>query len=62
MPPETTKTEPGGQPDQKAESGNTSAQKLTEKAAAAAAIAVAQAEAKSVNNITLHFLLLVLFL
>jgi len=45
MPPETTKTEPGGQPDQKAETGDTSAQKLTEKAAAAAAIAVAQAEA-----------------
>ena len=45
MPPETTKTEPGGQPDQKAETGDTSAQKLTEKAAAATAIAVAQAEA-----------------
>jgi len=44
MPPETTGTEPGGQPDQKAETGDTSAQKLTEKAAAAA-IAVAQAEA-----------------
>ena len=41
--------------------GDTSAQNLTEKAAAAA-IAVAQAEAKSVNNITLHFLFLVLFL
>jgi small-conductance mechanosensitive channel len=44
MPPETTGTEPGGQPDQKAETGDTSAQKSTEKAAAAA-IAVAQAEA-----------------
>jgi small-conductance mechanosensitive channel len=45
MPPETTETEPGGQPDQEAEAGDTSDQKLTEKVAAAAAIAVAQAEA-----------------
>ena len=45
MPPETTVTEPGGQPGQAAETGPTSDQKLTEKAAAAAAIAVAQAEA-----------------
>jgi small-conductance mechanosensitive channel len=44
MPPETTGTQPGRQPDQKAETGDTAAQKLTEKAAAAA-IAVAQTEA-----------------
>ena len=44
MPPGTDETEPAGQPDQKAETGDSSAQKLTEKAAAAAAIAVAQAE------------------
>jgi small-conductance mechanosensitive channel len=45
MPPETDETEPGDQPDQEAEAGDTSDQKLTEKVAAAAAIAVAQAEA-----------------
>jgi small-conductance mechanosensitive channel len=45
MPPETTETEPDGQPDQEAATGDTSDQKLTDKAAAAAAIAVAQAEA-----------------
>jgi small-conductance mechanosensitive channel len=45
MPPETAKTEPGGQPGQEAETGGTPDQKLTEKAAAAAATAVAQAEA-----------------
>jgi small-conductance mechanosensitive channel len=45
MPPEPDETEPGGQPDQGAATGDASDQKLTDKAAAAAAIAVAQAEA-----------------
>jgi small-conductance mechanosensitive channel len=45
MPPQNTETEPGGQPDQEAAPGDTSDQKMTDKAAAAAAIAVAQAEA-----------------
>jgi small-conductance mechanosensitive channel len=45
MPPQNTETEPGGQPDPEAAPGDTSDQKMTDKAAAAAAIAVAQAEA-----------------
>jgi small-conductance mechanosensitive channel len=45
MPPETDETQPGGQPDQEAETGGTPDQKMIDKAAAAAAIAVAQAEA-----------------
>ena len=45
MPPETTETEPNGQQDQEAETGDISERKLTEKAAAAATIAVVQAEA-----------------
>jgi len=45
MPPENAEKGPGGQPDPEAAPGDTSDQKLTDKAAAAAAIAVAQAEA-----------------
>ena len=47
MPPETSATEPGRQPDQKAKAGGISEPKLTEQAAAAAAIAAAEAEAEA---------------